>query len=141
MVNAGHSSVLLGKKNSKDNDSFIVSLLMNEFTFSAKDTTISTSGVNEQYRIHSDGNMYSHLINPKTGSAKVNDTKEAVLVGRDGSIGDALATAFIFMKPEDRLALAEKENIKYAIYDGVSAHHGWSYMSEGLDIECAKTRK
>ena len=141
MVNAGHSSVLLGKKNSKATDSFVVSLLENEFTFSAKDTTISTSGVNEQYRIHSDGNMYSHLINPKTGSAMVYDTKEAVLVGRDGSIGDALATAFIFMDNEERLSLASKENIKYAIYDGGSTHYGWSYMSPGLNIEPKKTNK
>ena len=142
LVNAGSSSVLLGKKmNEKDDYFYTVSFLGGEYTLLAKDTTLSTSGVNEQYRIHSDGHMYSHLINPKTGSARVYTTREAVLVGRDGSKGDALATAFIFMDNEERLSLASKENIKFAIYDGGRAHYGWSYMSEGLDIEPKKTNK
>ena len=140
LVNAGASSVLLGKKmNKKDDYFYTVSFLGGEYTLLAKDTTLSTSGVNEQYRIHSDGHMYSHLINPKTGSARVYTTREAVLLGRDGSKGDALATAFMFMNDEERLSVANKEDFKYAIYDYSSTFKGWSYMSPGLNIEPKKT--
>ena len=142
LVNAGSSSVLLGKKMNRSDDYFYtVSFLGGEYTLLAKDTTLSTSGVNEQYRIHSDGHMYSHLINPKTGSARVFTTREAVLLGRDGSKGDALATAFMFMNDEDRLSVANKEDFKYAIYDYSSTFKGWSYMSPGLNIEPKKTNK
>ena len=142
LVNAGSSSVLLGKKVDKETDyNFVASLYMGGYTLLAKDTTISTSGFYNQCLYIDDDNIYSHLINPKTGSAKVGVTKEVVLLGRDGSKGDALATAFIFMKPEDRLVIANKEGFKYAIFDISEDFRDWSYVSEGLNIECVKTRK
>ena len=96
--------------------------------------------MSEQYRIY-DNKMYSHLINPKTGSAVVGATNEVVLMGRDGSKGDALATAFTFMNDAERLAVASLEGFKYAIYDSTNTFEGWSYMSEGLNIERTKTNK
>ena len=142
LVNGGASSVLFGKKPSdkEEEEFFTASLIGGEYTLLAKDTTLSTSGVSEQYRIY-DNKMYSHLINPKTGSAVVGATNEVVLMGRDGSKGDALATAFMFMNDAERLALASLEGFKYAIYDSTNTFEGWSYMSEGLNIEYTKTRK
>ena len=88
-----------------------------------------------------DNKMYSHLINPKTGSAVVGRTNEVVLMGKDGSKGDALATAFMFMNDAERLALAGLEGFKYAIYDSTNTFEGWSFVSEGLNIERTKTNK
>ena len=62
-------------------------------------------------------------------------------MGRDGSKGDALATAFMFMNDEERLSVANKEDFKYAIYDYSATFKGWSYMSPGLNIEPKKTNK
>lgn len=139
LVSAGASSVLLGSK--PGNEDFNVSVRHGLHYFMAKDITVSTSGMDEQHREYVNHEYYSHLINPKTGSALAGKTHEAVLVGRNGTKGDALATAFIFMNEEEREDIAKKENIKYAIYDSEQGVCSLSFVSEGFELLSGDTNK
>lgn len=60
---------------------------------------VVTSGGYERYRIVN-GVRYSHFFDPRTGMPVQNDLLSATLVTPDGSLADALATAFMIMGPE-----------------------------------------
>lgn len=60
---------------------------------------VVTSGGYERYRIVN-GVRYSHFFDPRTGMPVQNDILSATLVTPDGSMADALATAFMIMGSE-----------------------------------------
>ena len=60
---------------------------------------VVTSGGYERYRIVN-GVRYSHFFDPRTGMPVQNDILSATLITPDGSMADALATAFMIMGPE-----------------------------------------
>ena len=133
LVSGGASSVLLGEK--PHGEDFKVSAFGNFWWFTAKNTTVSTSGCEEQYREYDDL-LYSHIINPKTGSALLGKTTQALIVGRNGTKGDALATAFIFMDHTERKRIAKQEEIGFAIEElhDDGTYKTYSYVTEGLKL-------
>ncbi len=66
---------------------------------SARDTAIITSGGYERYKVIN-GVRYSHFFDPRTGMPVQSDLLSATLVTPDGSVADALATAFMIMGSE-----------------------------------------
>ncbi|MBO7345884.1 MAG: FAD:protein FMN transferase [Clostridia bacterium] len=57
------------------------------------DLSVSTSGDYERYYTDSDGNRYTHLINPFTGKTANTGVSSATIIGINGGLGDALTTA------------------------------------------------
>lgn len=114
LVNAGNSSILLGtkiKSGKKTNLQYSVAIneLSKKTSFYASESIISTSGISEQ-GVKIGDVMYSHIINPITGSAISN--YDAVIVIFDnvhghGAIGDALSTS-LMMSTLDEIKDMEK---------------------------------
>ena len=63
---------------------------------SVTDTAVVTSGTYERFKII-DGVRYSHFFDPATGYPVRNPLLSATLVTPDGTLADALATAFMVM--------------------------------------------
>ena len=106
IINAGSSSILLGRnyQNKKAKAGYentykvkIKDLSKPTYLY-LKKCTVSTSGISEQ-GVKIGDTVYSHIINPVTGSAVNN--YDAVIVIRDsygsndGYLGDALSTSFM----------------------------------------------
>lgn len=67
---------------------------------------VSTSGDREQFVVI-DGVRHSHVVDPRTGAALVNEAR-AIVVARDGATSDALATALGALGPEHGLTMIER---------------------------------
>ena len=92
LVDAGQSSILLGEKNGGKKFKIKISNLDNTY-LNLKNCFISTSSYDKQV-VEIDGVNYSHIINPKTGSAN-NENDAVIVISNKGYLGDILSTAFI----------------------------------------------
>lgn len=87
-VDAGSSSVILGESGTEEG--FNVKVKNYSNSFKAKNTSISTSSIFEQSQ-EIEGNIYSHILNPLTGSSS--PLHECIVVeAEDPAFGDALST-------------------------------------------------
>ncbi|MDL2225878.1 FAD:protein FMN transferase, partial [Eubacteriales bacterium OttesenSCG-928-M02] len=77
-------------------------------TLSVMDTNVITSGVYERYVVV-DGKRYHHVFNPKTGMPSDSGVLSATVIGKDGALCDALATALVVLGEEEGLALVAEE--------------------------------
>lgn len=104
MVDAGNSSILLGRN--KDNSNFKLKIkdLSNPTYLYLKNSFISVSGTSEQ-GVKIGDTTYSHIINPVTGSAiSLYDTVIVITSNstyENGSFGDALSTSFMMTPLEE----------------------------------------
>ena len=116
LINAGYSSILLGSKSGKD---YKVGLRYTKDTvLNLQNMVVTTSSIEEQ-KITIDGQVYHHLVNPKTGYCE-NKYSTIYLVGSDACMLDAYSTAFFSMDLEDIKRLCEAKNIKYIIYNNTN---------------------
>ena len=119
IIDCGSSSILLGTNehtkswNGKKETSFTVSLRDVPGTkFKAQDCVISSSG-NDIQGVEIGGTMYSHIINPNTGSAVMEN--DAVIVITDvakGYLGDALSTSLMMNTVEEIKEIEKAANAK-----------------------------
>ena len=97
LVNAGTSTLVLGESTASDGYfKLTFTDLANRYA-SIKNCTVGTSAIKEQ-NATVDGKLYSHIINPLTGSALV-DYYGAVILGQDAGVEDVLSTSFVLMGP------------------------------------------
>jgi len=68
---------------------------------------LATSGDYRNFFI-SDGRMYSHILDPRTGYPVTNGVVSASVVAESCTLADGLATALMVMGPESALELVEK---------------------------------
>ena len=110
IINCGSSSILLGQKKK---ESYTVSLRdVPDAKFKAKDCVISSSG-NDIQGVMIGETMYSHIINPNTGSAIMEN--DAVIVITDkalGYLGDALSTSMMMNTVEEIKEIEKEVNAK-----------------------------
>ena len=115
LINAGSSSVLLGEnKHSKSlhgssENTYVISLRdVPDARIKIADRVVSTSG-NDVQGVEINGTTYSHIINPKTGSAITeNDAVIVVTSFGEGTLGDILSTS-LMMNTVDEIKEIEKE--------------------------------
>ena len=69
-----------------------------------ENSAVITSGGYERY-FEEDGNIYHHILNPKTGRPSDSDLKSVSIVSKDGTLADTLSTALFIM--------GEKKAIEY----------------------------
>ena len=91
LIDAGSSSLLLGEKKNNKNFKIKIENLDNAFIH-AKNCFISTSSSSRQ-KVEIDGQIYSHIINPITGSA-INEHDAVIVISDKGYLWDILSTAF-----------------------------------------------
>jgi FAD:protein FMN transferase len=114
-INGGNSSIVLGENKLTSDRNFTIGFTgLSGKTVSLQNAVLGTSGVDQQ-QATVDGKLYSHIVNPKTGSAEV-IWYEAVLLGNDAALLDGLSTAFYLMGPEVAASYETKYGIKAMYY-------------------------
>jgi len=75
-------------------------------TVSVEDCAVVTSGGYERY-FEDNGKTYQHIINPLTGHTAESDVKSVTVISQNGTLADALSTAFYVMGSEKTAELCE----------------------------------
>ena len=115
LIDAGRSSILLGEK--EGGEDFVISISdLNHKRIRLKNSVLSTSGTSEQHVVI-DGNTYSHIVNPFTGSALAQ--YDAIIVISDLAYkGDAFATSLMNNTIEEIKEIENNSNIKVIVAKG-----------------------
>lgn len=127
LIDAGSSSILLGEKDGGKNFKIKVSNLANSY-LELKNCFISTSSLSRQ-AVEIDGTKYSHIINPKNGSA-INLHEAAIVISDTGYLGDILSTDFVNESIDSIKELEAQFSVKTIIIDNGQI----SYKSDGLEV-------
>ena len=110
LINSGYSSILLGKKE-VDDGLFSVGLSDIENAYlKLSNCFVSTSGVSTQ-GVKIDEQMYSHIVNPYTGSA-INNYDTVIVVSNSGYLGDALSTSFMLSSIDEIKQMEQSKGVK-----------------------------
>ena len=127
LIDAGSSSLLLGEK--KNNKNFKIKLENLDTTYiHAKNCFISTSSSSRQ-KVEIDGQIYSHIINPITGSV-INEHDAVIVVSSKGYLGDILSTAFINESLDSIKELEQHFEVKTIVID----NNKIVYQNEGIEV-------
>ncbi len=119
MVNAGSSSILVGKNPRRETGKYniaISSVNSNpSYVFSVSDSGVATSAISQQNITLANGDFFTHIVNPfvspiNGGYDPVH--KSITLLGENSGVLDAMATAMLNMDIEDIASLAEELNLK-----------------------------
>ena len=127
LVDAGSSSILLGEKNGGKDFKIKLSNLDDTYLM-AKNCFISTSSYDRQ-AVEIDGVNYSHIINPKTGSA-VNENDAIIVISDKGYLGDILSTAFI----NESIDSIKELEAHYGVKTIVIKDKKMVYKNEGIEV-------
>jgi thiamine biosynthesis lipoprotein len=92
-----------------------------------RDEIIITSGIYEQY-FSDQGTIRHHIIDPKTGVSSQSDLISATLIGKNGALLDALATACIVVGMEKSIELCQENQIEAVFI----LHNGSLFATNGL---------
>lgn len=128
LINSGYSSILLGKKE-VDDGLFLVGLSDIENAYlKLSDCFVSTSGISTQ-GVKIDNQMYSHIINPYTGSA-INNYDTVIVISDSGYLGDALSTSFMLSSVDEIKAMEQSKNVKALVIKDKTI----VYKNESLEV-------
>ena len=82
------------------------------------DTGMATSGNYRNFRTDSEGNKYTHIIDPRTGENTTSSLLSATVLAESCTLADAYGTMFIALGLERSREVAERESIAALfIYD------------------------
>ena len=124
-IDGGQSSLLFGSNPSETGETKVRLKDVPSRYFTAKDCAVSCSSISEQKKTI-DGVTYSHIVDPRTGLAKVT-TDALYLRGDDPGLLDALSTAYMILGKDYAKELEdEKINAAYVMSGEVA------YASEGF---------
>ena len=115
LINAGSSSLLLGRSPSGDGTVKITLEDAQNRYFRYENGAISTTS-NGRQRYEIGGQTYSHIIDPRTGRAQTQDDA-LCLKGEDPALLDALSTAYLVLGREHASELSQF-HIEYAFMKG-----------------------
>ena len=101
-------------------------------TVSAADTCVVTSGGYERY-FESDGKTYHHIIDPRTGLNPTNDILSVTVISPNGTVADALSTAFFVLGRDRAAEVAEALGVDVVIYTREEV-----FATDGLTIEYSR---
>lgn len=132
MVDAGGSSILLGRKKGGSDFTIKIKDLSAPTYLHLKECFVAASGVSEQ-GVMIDGTMYSHIISPLTGSA-INVFDSVIVVSElkenYGYFTDALSTSFMMNTLEEVKELEKSTGVKVILIKDDNI----AYKSESLEL-------
>ncbi len=95
----------------------------------AEDCTVITSGSYERYFTAEDGKRYHHILDPKTGCPVQNSLTSVTVIGKSGTLCDALSTAFFVMGMERGMEYCRQHSEIEVLWIDEDNH---LYITEGL---------
>ena len=110
LIDAGHSSILLGKKPTESGYFDIGVKDLGKAYLKLKECFVSCSGKSVQ-GVTIDGVTYSHIINPTNGSA-INLNDSVIVVSDSGYLGDALSTSMMMNTIEEIQEIENTTGVK-----------------------------
>lgn len=84
-------------------------------TMEIRDKSVVSSGIYERY-FESDGQIYHHILNPRTGYPYDNDLVAVTIISDNSVDGDALSTTCFALGLEKGMALAQSRDDVQAIF-------------------------
>lgn len=93
--------------------------------------SINTSGTYRHY-FDANGRMYSHILNPRTGSPVTHNLVSATVFGRDPRLSDAWATAMLCMGKKEGEKVAERLDLKVFF---IQQEHNYLLESESPELQ------
>ncbi len=120
LVDAGTSSLLIGSNPTEEGTTKVNLIDAPGKSFKAKDCSVSVSSVSRQ-EVTIGGKRYSHIVDPRTGSAEVG-YDALILKGDDAGYLDAYSTAYLLLGP-DYLNELENKGISTALTQGGQIVH------------------
>ena len=130
LVDAGMSSILLGEKNGGGNYNIEITDLKDSY-LSLKNCVISTSSISQQ-NTRIDDKIYTHIINPKNGSA-ISKHDAVIVISNSGYLGDILSTDFM----NESLDSIKKLEKKFKVKSIVIKNQKVVYKNAGLEVKKA----
>ena len=128
-VSAGGSSIIFGENpNGKEGKTRVELEDLPEKNLYLKNTSISTSSCAKQlYEVG--GTRYSHIVNPFTGSAKV-EIDSVIAIGENAAILDALTTA-VYLEGTSNIKTYETT---YSVSFIVTSENKITYATSGIEL-------
>ena len=128
LINAGFSSILLGKKDTDDGYFTVKISDLNNTYIKLQDCFVSTSSKAVQ-GVKIGDTTYSHIIDPFTGSA-INENDAVIVVSSSGALGDALSTSMMMNTVEEIKEIEASQNVKCIVIKNKQV----IYCNEGLEL-------
>ena len=127
LIDVGSSSILLGEKSGGENFKIKISNLNSSY-INAKNCFVSTSSRSRQ-KVELKGNIYSHIINPVSGSA-INEHDAVIVLSQSGYLGDILSTNFVNESLDSIKSLESIFDVKSIVIDNGEI----TYKNEGIEV-------
>lgn len=115
LVDAGSSSILLGKKMTNDGLFEVDLKNLPGHYLKLSNCFISTSGISEQ-GVKIGDITYSHIVNPKTGST-INKHDTVIVISKTGVNGDIFSTSFMMSDISEIQAVEQKYGLETIVID------------------------
>ena len=97
-----------------------------------KDCAVITSGGYIRYFVGEDGHKYKHIFDPTTGAPVENEMLSSTVIGANGTLCDALATAFYVMGAKDAAAYC-KTHPEFSVILITNEDDGTIYLTPHLE--------
>lgn len=134
ILNLGGNVVLVGKKPDGTNWNVgIKNPLKQDDVFcvvKGSDVNVVTSGSYERFLVDSDGNKFSHIINPFSGMPADDDLLSVTILAKEGYLADALSTALFVKGLEGSIDFYKNSDAEYEMI--LFTKDAKIYASEGL---------
>jgi len=128
IFNAGQSSIALGEKSSDDGLYKVGIEHYSNCYLKLKNTSLATSSIFQQGVTIGD-KTYSHIINPKTGSA-INNFDLVIAIGNDAMKCDVASTVGMLSELKDLTNVETQFDVKLVAFKGENI----SYCNQGITI-------